>query len=1073
MSPRLVRWRPAHPLPRLALPAFAIAVALTLASSDAVAAQQTGSVAVTVINLETGEALQGVQVQVEGTDIGAITDRSGIARLVEVPAGTQTLSATYIGYNPVGDAEVEVVAGQVVALRIEMERAVLSLQEIVVTGISDPTEGVKMPMTVSRVSPEQLQVSTTNSALGALQGKVAGASIIRSSGQPGSGVYIQLRSMTGFETDSSPLLVVDGVVLGRSFSGTTADIESMDIESIEVIKGAAAAALYGSRAAAGVVTITTRRGHSIPQGTTRFNYRSELGMEVLASTVPITRAHHYLMNESGTALVNAAGRDTTWAGRTPAPLRIAEFDYPGQTYDNLRALYRPGQFLNQSLSMSQNSESTTFTLNVARLDQAGALANNKGFDRTTGRFTLDHRVGDRVSISVVGTHARSYRDNISGNPYTSILTYPAFVDLTKKDENGEYLMQPDPTVEIENPLWRQGSRDNHELRARTLGSGNIRFQATSWLTLDGQFSYDRSDINGQVYVPRGVPTSVTLDVTSDGQLSYSHRRTDTYNLNAGAAIRRRFGDLSTHFTVRALAERERSNYFAAEGRDFVVPGVPDLDVAADVYDIGSSITEIRANGLLADLSLDFRDRYILTTLIRRDGSSLFGPEQRWQTYSRVAAAWRMSQESWFRVGWLNEFKLRYAMGEAGGRPGFSDQYELWNVSRSGGVTRNNQGNPNLRPQFTREQEFGLDIIGFNNRVSLELVYAFQTSRDQIIALPTTTISGFNSLYGNGATIDGSTIEATIQAWPIRRAGFTWNMSAVFDRSRNEITKWNRSCFFGSNAGRTHEYTCTGASAGDFWVTTLTRDHDQLPSWLQDRANEFDVNDDGYLVWVGTDRETGQPLTWQDGLSDRCRTTGTGTCWGTLFTENGQTYHWGEPFRVLNEDGTDLREYAGSSLPDLNFGFTNNVTWRGFSIYAALRGQVGGVVYNNMRQWNYGQLRHGDYDQRGKPEGLKKTIDYYQRGLYNGNRWTDDFLETGTHLKLGELAVRYRFNENQLQKVFGNMAPSNLAVGLNGRNLMTWTRYSGFDPEAGTQFSRYESINYPHLRSFTATFEITF
>jgi hypothetical protein len=483
------------------------------------------------------------------------------------------------------------------------------------------------------------------------------------------------------------------------------------------------------------------------------------------------------------------------------------------------------------------------------------------------------------------------------------------------------------------------------------------------------------------------------------------------------------------------------------------------------------LVEIRANGFLADLGVDFRDRYILTTMIRHDGSSLFGPNQRWQTYKRIGAAYRMSQEEWFHVDVINELKFRYAMGEAGGRPSFSDQYELWNVSRTAGVTRNNQGNPNLRPQFTREQELGIDIIAFNNRAQLELVYATQMSRDQIIFLPAITMTGFNSVLGNGATIEGQTYEATLQAWPIRTRDLTWNLTTTLDRSRNEITKWERSCFYGSNAGRTHEYTCEGQSAGDFWVQTLTRSHDQLPSWIQNRAEEFVVNDQGYLVWVGRNRLDGTPNTWTDGLTDNCRADN--TCWGTLFTASGQTYRWGEPFRVMQEDGQPLRVNKGSSLPDLNFGFTNNVTYKGFSVYAAFRGQIGGKVYNDVRQWMYGQLRHGDFNQVGKPDGEKKTIDYYQRGLYNSNNWTDDFLEDGTHLKLGELALRYSFNQSQLQRVMGSMAPTNIRVGLNGRNLFTLTNYSGFDPEAGTQFSRVETVNYPHLRTFTATFDITF
>jgi len=1059
----------------------AVAASISLGFANTAEAQQTGTVLVTVINLETGQPVSGAQVAVAETSLGGTTDAAGRYLMANVPVGERTVVVTYLGFNEARRTGVQVTANQVTNLTVQLERQVLSLQEMIITGTTDPTEGIKLPMTVSRIGVDQLQVPTTNSALAAMQGKVAGASIIRSGGQPGSGVFIQLRSMTGFESDSSPLLVVDGVILARSFGGTTADIEAMDIESIEVIKGAAAAALYGSRAAAGVVTITTNRGRTLPQNQTRFNYRSEIGREVLASTVPLADAHHFQMNEAGTSFINAEGRDTTWAGRVEDPSRVANRPYPGQLYDNLRALFRPGQYLSQNLSMSQNTEATTFTTSMARLDQAGSLANNKGFDRTTARLTLDHRVGERVNFSLVGTHVRTFRDNISGDPYVTLMDYPAFVNLAARDSLGNFLQQPDLGVQIENPLWRQATRDNNERRARTLGSANVRVSATNWLTFDAQFSYDRSDINGQVYVPRGTPTSLDLSTFAQGQLYYSHRRTDTFNTYAGAVLRRQFGDLNVRLTTRVLAERERSDIFDAEGRDLVVPGVQRLNAAADVFNMTSFISEVRANGALADVAFDFRDKYILSALLRRDGSSLFGPGERWQVYSRVAAAWRISQEDWFDVGWLNEFKIRYAMGEAGGRPGFSDQYELWNVTREGGLSRNNQGNPNLRPQFTREQEVGLDVIAFNNRMSLELVYAFQTSRDQIIFLPTATISGFNSVRGNGATIEGNTIEATIQAWPVRTRNLTWNVSFVADRSRNEITEWNRSCFFGSNAGRTHEYTCAGASAGDWWIPAHATTTAELPSWMADRAEEFQTNDEGYLVWVGRNRETGELNSWRDGFTENCRITAAATCWGTTTVIDGVQFEWGVPFLVRDEDGLLLNEYRGSSLPDVNFGFTNNVTYRGFSVYTAFRGQVGGKVFNNVRQRQYwaGRRNHGDFNQSGKPEELMKPVQYYDgrgqgdRGLYAGGGWVAEFLEDGTHLKLGEVALRYRFNEGQLQRVLGNFAPSNLGVGLNGRNLFTLTNYSGFDPEAGSQFSRVERIGYPHLRSFTATFDITF
>lgn len=1052
---------------RMARFSLALACGLALVAfgfSNPAAAQQTGVIQVTVTDQQSAGPMSGVLVRIVDTNLTALTDSEGRARIANVPVGTVALRAEFLGYNEHRNNAVQVQAGQTTELAFDMETSVLSLNEIVVTGVTDPTEGIKLPMTVARIGSDQLQVPTVNSALAAVQGKVAGASIVRSSGQPGAGVFVQLRSMTGFETDDSPLLVVDGVILSRSFGGTTADIESMDIESIEVIKGAAAAALYGSRAAAGVISIETAGASNLAENTTQFRYRSEFGFDLLASQVPISTAHTYLMNDEGTALANSDGRDTTWAGRTATQERIARFDYPGQTFNNLEALYRPGRFLNQNFNMAQNTESTQFTVSLSRLDQAGSLENNDGFARNTGRITLNHRVGERISVNLNASHVRSFQDEISGSPYTDILNYPAFVDLTVRDEDGNFLQQPDPSVESENPLWRQASRDNNEARARTFASGSLTFNATNWLALDGQISYDRADINDQIYVPFGVVTSLLDQSRSTGRLDLRHRAATSYNGHVGLTARRQFNDLNVRLTSRATIEREESNWFRADGRNFRVPGIKNLGIAGDEdQTVDSSITDIRANGFLVDLGFDWQDKYIASVMVRRDGSSLFGPDERWQTYTRAAAAWRISQEDWFDVDFLDELKVRYAMGEAGGRPGFSDQYELW----SDNLTRNNQGNPNLRPNFTREQEVGLDIIALNNRLQVEAVYAFQTSRDQIIALPAVTVSGFNSVQGNGAVIEGHTYELSVQAWPIRSRDLQWNLGVVLDRSGNEITQWNRSCFWGSNAGRNHERTCAGASAGDWWLSSLTRDVSELPVWLEDRAEEFDVNDEGFLVWVG------EGNTWRDGLTNNCRESG--NCWGTQTVVNGETYYWGEPFEIRQDDGEVQRFLAGSSLPDANFGISNNVTWKGLSLYALFRGQIGGSVFNGVRYWQYGTWRHGDFDQRGKPEEEMKTVDYYSRGLRRdgGAYSNDEFLEDGTYLKLGELSLNYRFNQDQLTSFLGSYAPSALQIGLNGRNLFTLTGYSGFDPEAGSQFSRYESVNYPHLRNFTATFSITY
>jgi TonB-linked SusC/RagA family outer membrane protein len=1070
---------------------IALAVLLIAASVIPAWAQQAGIIVVNVRNKDSGQPIQGAQVSISGTRLGALTNAQGRAAVSGVPVGSHTVNVTFLGLGDQRRPNVQVQAGQTATLDIVMEPAVLSLQSVVVTGVTDPTAGIKLPYTVSRVDSMQLQVPTANSAIAALQGKVAGVNIIKGNGRPGAGVSILLRSPTAFEGSNTPLFVVDGVIISSDVTGlpTTGDIESGDIESIEVIKGAAAASLYGSRAAAGVISIKTNRGQNAPRNQTRVTSRLEMGKDWLAGSIPITTTHHFLMNPAGTRLVNSAGRDTTWAGRTARPCtgrndiapcgRFADQAYPGPTYDNLRALYNPGQFLSNNASLSQTTDNTTFRIALNRLDQQGTLANNEGFWRNSGRVSIDHRIGTRFSIQFTGDHSKAHEDEISGDPYEDILEYPVYVNLGLKDANGNYIQVPDSTVRLENPLWRQGSRDNYNARSRTQGNLSTRWSLRPWVSLDAQISYDRADTKLQSYVPKGTPIFDAQDLEpSDGSLSLTHRENTAYNGAMGATFTRQFGQLNARFAARGTFERDYREQVDATGTNFLVGDVRDLTVAGTMDDINSSTTDVRANGYFGDLALDYKDRYTASILVRRDGSSLFGPLNKWHTYKRLAGAWLISREPFFNIPAINELKLRYAMGEAGGRPGFTNQYEVWATSREDGITRGTAGNPSLKPQFTREQEAGIDILAFNNRVQLELVRAWQMSRDQIIIIPAVVITGYSSALANAALVKGRTYEATLTAYPIRNQNWTWSINANADNTRSTLVEWGRSCFWGSNAGRETEFTCDGEHAGDMWMQKTVRSLNELPSWLQNVADEFTVNDEGYVVWVGKDPATGRTNSYQEGLKlqpSQCRA-GLTTCgWGSSFSRNGFTYRWGEPFRAWNEEANEVqRVRMGSSLPDVGFGFGSNLRYKGLSTYLGFRGQIGGKVYNETKMWYYDQLRHGDLDQTGKPEGLKKTIDYYERGLSQFDAgFVDVFLEDGSYLKLGEARVSYRFQRALTRRILGGAAPAEITLGVNARNLFTLTGYSGFDPEVGDPLYRVDFVDHPFTRTLTFTLDITF
>jgi TonB-dependent SusC/RagA subfamily outer membrane receptor len=539
-----------------------LALASLVAGAPAAAQTPTGNVAGVVTNKQTGQPLPSVQVYLRNTRHNGLTDASGRFVISNVPAGTYTLVAELIGFAQFTQTSTAVRAGEATAVQIALTEAVLPLQELVVSGTVDPTAGVKMPVTVSRVSAEQLQVPTAGSALSAIAGKVAGASVIRQSGKPGDGVSIMLRTPTASEgvDKNEPLYVVDGVILTRSVGDTDVDIDPADIESVEIIKGAAASSLYGSRAAAGVISITTKRGKNTPLGTTRMNYRMEFGQDFIGREMPLSVAHHFRLTADGAQFADASGNPVTYSQRTTDPAyRIADKDYPGPTYNNIKALFRPDRQVQQNATLSHNSQYTTFFIALNRADQRGALAGNDGYWRNQGRVSLDHRIGDKVSIALTGLHSRSYTDNVAnlGNdtPYEVALGYEPFVDLAKKDANGQYLQQPDSSVTDENPLWVQTTRDNFSVRARTQASGNLRYSPFQWLTLDAQLSYDRADNNGQTYVPKGTPTSTTEDEPHQGQLILNDTRADAYNGSVSATLLRHFGDLTTRTTLRASTER--------------------------------------------------------------------------------------------------------------------------------------------------------------------------------------------------------------------------------------------------------------------------------------------------------------------------------------------------------------------------------------------------------------------------------------------------------------------------------------------------------------------------------------
>lgn len=1024
---------------------------------------QTGTLTGTVIDGQTDEPLPGVNVFIVDLDRGAATNADGEFTITDVPYGSYTIRATFVGYRR-QTVEVDLQSAEQ-TVNITLQQDVLGLDQVVVTGVISETAREKTTFSVEQISSENLERAPAVSATSSLTGKVAGVQVVQNSGLPGSGSNITLRGTGSIQGSNQPLYIVDGSILASE----PVDLDPQDIANIEVVKGAAAASLYGSRAQNGIINITTKRGDRGSLGDTQVQFRSEIGINELHNTVRTNQSHWFRTNEQGEWLDsdgNVVSFDEAADDVYPGGNGIAFADnpYPGETYDNLDRFFDPGNTYRNKLSISQNIDNTNFMISASNTKEAGVLTGLKGYNRNTLRFNIDHDVSDDIKISASSSYAASERDdpNVGGmpNPFFGLLFQYPNLDLAE-DRDGDGLPDVQPTARIqeENPLYgvRSEAEETHN-RNRITGSINARYQPADWFNLEGNFSYDRLDYKDVDYLPLGFES---IDAgTESGSYSRLHDIDEALNASLTASFLQDFGDLATHTRFRVLIEDNTFERTVASGDRFIVEGVKNLSaIHPDNQNVNSLQEDIRARGYFAITNLDFKDRYILDLMVRRDGSSLFGSAERWQTYYRASGAYRISEEPWwFAPDVLNEFKLRFSHGTAGARPEFEAQYETFNVG-VGSINKQTLGNADLKPEFTTEQEFGVEI-GILDRVYLQVVYAQSTVEDQILNVPLPSYFGYNSQWQNAGTVETSTVEATLDATLFQNRDMNLNIGATFDMSDQTITELGPPAYRDGAGGYPAFYIREGETFGAMYGTKYLTGYNELPADVQDNRDAFDINDDGYLVFVGSGN------TYRDGISEQL--------WGTTGTVGGRTYDWGMPIEYVDEEGSTFTK-IGDVVPDFNLGFNTTFNYRGFNAFMLWDAQVGGDIYNGTAQWPYREFLAGAVDQRGKAEGNKKPIQYYS-ALYNTNAVNSHFVEDGTYLKLRELSLSYSFGRSALSNIFGEGVGNllrELQIGVVGRNLLTFTNYSGYDPDVIANGYRIDNFEYPVYRTFTGRITLEF
>ncbi|MFM8567629.1 MAG: SusC/RagA family TonB-linked outer membrane protein, partial [Gemmatimonadota bacterium] len=991
-----------------------------------------------------GQPLGGASVGIVELGVGATTAVDGTYSFT-VPVGANagrsvTLRARAIGYTP-KQATVTLAAGRI-EKEFALDKDVLNLEQVVVTGVGDATSQKKTAFSVGVVDASQIKEAPSSSPVGALAGRVAGASVVTVSGQPGQAPAIRLRAATSLTGSADPLIIIDGTITRM----TLADINTEDVERMEVIKGAAASSLYGSDAANGVVQIFTKRGAQLAEGQTSFQLRNEYGQSWLPNKVPGNTAHEFRLLPDGDFARDANGN------RIQELDRIADNPYP-VVYDQLGQVFRPGTFMTNYASVGQRRGSTNFNVSFQNSQESGVLGLLNGFSRQNFRMNLDQAITDQLTFQAGAFYGRSNSDEAENTGiFFGLRFLEPNVDLLAPNADGSpfkaAIKQPPLSGNVVNPLYGLANRDISRDRDRFNGTFKLTYKPLSWLTAEGNINYEQSGDMYKSFTPTGFMNS--SGAVDDGSLFQSSTLARTSNLGATLTAVRNF-EWFTNTTKLAYVFEDQSvnnvNVFAAS---LTVPKVPEFSSADPAQDIfpGSRSVTIRNQNLFAITTFDIRDRYIFDALVRQDQSSLFGADQRTAIYNRVSAAYRLSED--LPLPGIDEFKLRASYGTAGLRPGFDAQYEIFSLV-GGSPTPVTLGNRDLRPAFSKETEVGFNLTFLRN-FTFEYSYSDKITSDQILLAPVSAATGYRNTWTNAGTLAGQTHEAALGAVLLSTGDMFWRLNVTADRTRQQITDLKVAPFLAGPDGNTSLFRVgAGEPFGVIYGSKWIRTPEQLAATLQSGKNpsvtgtaaNYRLNEEGFYVRTAD--------------------------WRTINEK---------PLKAYTATGSSVVQ-IGDVNPDLNLAINSTFQWGGFSLNALITMVQGGDIYNYTRQWPFNEQRDPLYDQRGKAEAEKKPVSYYQT-FYNNFDANDFFVEDGSYIRLRELSVNYQLPKAFVQPL-SFLGFENARLGIVGRNLWTSTKYTGYDPDVtgtsglgGNPFVyRVDYFTYPQFRTFTMMVELGF
>jgi TonB-linked SusC/RagA family outer membrane protein len=979
---------------------------------------------------DNGDPLPGANVRIKGTTIGTVADADGNFTFTIPDANGQavTIESTFIGYAAVSNSIVAL-AGQSTTLEVKLLTDFLALDEVVVTGQGVATTRKQLGNYISTINASSISNGAANNPIAALQGKVAGAQIMQNNGNPAGGFTVRLRGASTIVGSSEPLYIVDGVIVNNGTNNVTdlsitisgnndfspgtnrmADINPNDIERIEVINGAAASAIYGSRASNGVVQIFTKKGVT---GKPTVTFSTSVTVSELRKKIDVNMHPERFGPPTNRFPVTSGEINDQRLTAILLFNRLFPTKSPAQRYDYQDDIFRTGIGSDNYFSVSGGSDKTKYLFSGSHYINEGTVKGTD-FSRYSAKLRIDQTLNSWAKLSVGSNFIRSFaNERPDGNsfysPINSVFIIDNAYDLNERDANGK-LLAVEPTRL--NPLSViEGIKMTNTVN-RVISDMQLNLTPVSGLRVDYTFGLDTYSQLGQTFIDRYPYPGVNLAFFADGYASNATQQVLQLNNDLTISYQTDIAeDIESTTVIGGTVQYDKSNFSQIQGRD-MIPLIETVNGAKTPVGAASEfITERSIQGAFLQQTFSYKQFVYLTAAGRIDGSSVFGKQNRSQFYPKASVN-LIASELFKDAAWTKKFnlvKFRFAYGESGNLTNlgpysrFSNYDPLAYVGNTRPFVRSQtQGNPDVGPERQSEIEFGLDLAALNNRIGFEVNVYNKKVKDLLLDLTIAPSTGSANVNTNIGSLTNKGVEVIVKGTPVKTSNFTWNITVIFSRNRNRVDLPDNLPLirFSADANRMSS-ALDGRPLGVFYGTAYAR------------------NPDG-STFLTTQPRVISTVTFPAGTPSVDRVNR-------------------DPVSGLPTGALVQRE-LGDPNPDWTGSLLNEFTYKRFTARILLDA-VQGFDVNNLNWTTYNNVGAGllaQQELRGEiPRGTVSLI-----GGFGDERIREEMVEDGSFTKLREISFGYTV----VPKFLGL---SSLSINLIGRNLYSWDNYRGWDPETNS------------------------